>query len=293
MARHKQRVVAGRVRGSYVSAVISISLVLFLLGAAGILLLNAHRLSVFFKENLSLLVILDEHANEADAAWVRKQLDAAPFVRQTKYISKEQAAEEMKQLLGADFMAAFNYNPLPVSIEAKLTAAYADADSVASIEKQLQAIPHIREVSYQRSLIDLINQNINTIGLVMLVFVTLLLFISMVLINNTIRLSIHARRFLINTMSLVGATRAFIRRPFLLRSLLQGVIAGIIAILLITGVVYVLQNEFGELLGFIDARMVGMLFAVILLLGMLISWVSTYFSVSRFLRINNDDLYAV
>ncbi|MDR0581590.1 MAG: ABC transporter permease [Prevotellaceae bacterium] len=292
MAKYKQRMMAGRVRSSYVSAVISISLVLFLLGSAGILLLNAHRLSIFFKENLSLSVILDEHATEADAAWVRKQLDAAPFVRQTKYISKEQAAEEMKQLLGADFMAAFNYNPLPVSIEAKLTAAYADADSVASIEKQLQAIPHIREVSYQRSLIDLINQNINKIGLVMLVFVTLLLFISMVLINNTIRLSIHARRFLINTMSLVGATRAFIRRPFLLRSLLQGVIAGIIAVLLITGMVYVLQNEFGELLGFIDARVVGALFAAILLLGMFISWVSTYFSVTRFLRINNDDLYA-
>lgn len=291
MARYKQRMMAGRVRSSYVSAVISISLVLFLLGAAGILLLNAHRLSVFFKENLSISIILDEHTTEADAAWVRKQLDAAPFVRQTKYISKEQAAEEMKQLLGADFMVAFNYNPLPVSIEAKLTAAYADADSVTTIEKQLQAIPHIREVSYQRSLIDLINQNINKIGLVMLVFVTLLLFISMVLINNTIRLSIHARRFLIKTMSLVGATRAFIRRPFLLRSLLQGVIAGIIAVLLITGVVYVLQNEFGELLGFVDARVVGVLFAAILLLGVLISWVSTYFSVTRFLRINNDELY--
>ncbi|MDR0694787.1 MAG: ABC transporter permease [Prevotellaceae bacterium] len=292
MAKYKQRMMASRVRTSYISAVISISLVLFLLGSAGILLLNAHRLSIFFKENLSLSVILDEHTTEADAAWVRKQLDAAPFVRQTKYISKEQAAEEMKQLLGADFMAAFNYNPLPVSIEAKLTAAYADTDSVASIEKQLQAIPHIREVSYQRSLIDLINQNINKIGLVMLVFVILLLFISMVLINNTIRLSIHAKRFLINTMSLVGATRAFIRRPFLLRSLLQGVIAGIIAVLLITGMVYILQSEFGELLGFIDARVVGMLFAAILLLGMLISWISTYFSVMRFLRINNDDLYA-
>ncbi|MDR1406246.1 MAG: ABC transporter permease [Prevotellaceae bacterium] len=292
MAKHKQRVMAGRVRSSYVSAVISISLVLFLLGSAGILLLNAHRLSIFFKENLSLSVILDEHTTEADAAWVRKQLDAAPFVRQTKYISKEQAAEEMKQLLGADFMEAFNYNPLPVSIEARLTAAYADADSVVSIERQLQAIPHIREVSYQRSLIDLINQNINKIGLVMLVFVTLLLFISMVLINNTIRLSIHARRFLINTMSLVGATRAFIRRPFLLRSLWQGLIAGIIAVLLITGMVYVLQSEFGELLGFIDARVVAVLFAALLLLGMLISWVSTYFSVTRFLRIDKDDLYA-
>jgi cell division transport system permease protein len=283
---------SARLRSSYVSAVISIALVLFLLGSAGIMLLNAHKLSVFFKENLSLSVILEEGTSEADAAWVRKQLDVAPFVRQTKYISKEQAAEEMKQLLGDDFMEAFNYNPLPVSIEAKLTATYADADSVAAIEKQLHAIPHIREVSYQRSLIDLINQNINRIGLVMLVFIALLFFISIVLINNTIRLSIHSKRFLINTMRLVGATRAFIRQPFLLRSLLQGIISGVIAILLITGVLYVLQNEFGELLGFVDVRMIAFLFLGVLLLGMFISWMATYFSVSRFLRMNNDSLYS-
>ncbi len=293
MAKREQRILSARLRSSYLSSVISIALVLFLLGCAGIMLLNAHRLSIFFKENLSLSVILDDGASVADAAWVRKQLDAAPFVRQTKYISKEEAAEEMKQLLGDDFMDAFsNHNPLPISIEAKLTAVYADTDSVASIENQLKAIPHIREVSYQRSLIDLINQNINKIGLVMLVFIALLLFISMVLINNTIRLSIHSKRFLINTMRLVGATRTFIRRPFLLRSLLQGIISGIIAISLITGVIYVLQSEFGELLGFVDSRLIALLFVSILLLGMFISWVSTYFSVTRFLKISTDDLYS-
>ncbi len=291
MARREQRIITSRLRSSYVSSVISIALVLFLLGSAGIMLLNAHRLSVFFKENLSLSIILAEGTSEADAAWVRKQLDAAPFVRQTKYISKEQAAEEMEQLLGPDFMSAFNYNPLPVSIEAKLTATYASADSVAAIEKRLQEIPHIREVSYQRSLIDLVNQNINKIGLVLLVFVVLLLFISLVLINNTIRLSIHSKRFLINTMRLVGATKAFIRRPFLYRSLLQGAVSGLIAILLITGVLYVLQTEFGELLGFVDGRLILGLFVIILLLGMLISWVSTFFSVNRFIRIDNDALY--
>jgi len=292
MARREQRINTTRLRSSYLSSVISIALVLFLLGSAGILLLNAHRLSVFFKENLSLSVILDEGTSEADAAWVRKQLDAAPFVRQTKYISKEQAAEEMKQLLGPDFMTAFNYNPLPVSIEAKLTAMYADADSVVAIEKRLHDIPHIREVSYQRSLIDLVNQNINKIGLVLLVFVVLLLFISLVLINNTIRLTIHSRRFVINTMRLVGATRAFIRRPFLYKSLLQGALAGLIAISLITGTLFILQTEFSELLGFIDGNMVLGLFVLIMLLGMFFSWVSTFFSVNRFVHINNDALYS-
>ena len=255
------------------------------------MLLNAHRVSVFFKENLSLSVILSEGTSEADAAWVRKQLDISSFVRETKYISKEQAAEEMKQRLGDDFMSAFNYNPLPVSIEAKLTANYANTDSVAVIERQLKEIPHIREVSYQRSLIDLVNENINKIGLVMLIFITLLLFVSTVLINNTIRLSIHAKRFLINTMRLVGATNTFIRKPFLYKSLLQGFFAGLIAVLLISGILYVLQNEFGELLGFVDMKQIALLFMVVLSLGMLISWIATYFSVTRFLRNNKDALY--
>jgi len=291
MVKREQRIISARLRSSYVSSVISIALVLFLLGSGGIMLLNAHRVSVFFKENLSLSVILSEGTSEADAAWVRKQLDISSFVRETKYISKEQAAEEMKQRLGDDFMSAFNYNPLPVSIEAKLTANYANTDSVAVIERQLKEIPHIREVSYQRSLIDLVNENINKIGLVMLIFITLLLFVSTVLINNTIRLSIHAKRFLINTMRLVGATNTFIRKPFLYKSLLQGFFAGLIAVLLISGILYVLQNEFGELLGFVDMKQIALLFMVVLSLGMLISWIATYFSVTRFLRNNKDALY--
>lgn len=282
---------SSRIRSTYMSAVISTSLVLFLLGTSGILALNAHRLSVFFKETLSLSIFLDTNVSEADAAWVRKELDAAPFIRSTRYISKEQAAKEMEELLGADFLATFGYNPLPISIEAKLTAAYANADSVAAIEQQLQAIPHIREVSYQYSLIDVINKNINKIGLVMLVFIVLLFFISVVLINSTIRLSISSKRFLINTMRLVGATRSFIRRPFLVRSIWQGIMAGIIATLLISGMLYVLQNEFSELLGLVDLWLIGILFFTLLLLGICISWVSTYFSVSRFLRLNNEELY--
>ncbi|MDR1680915.1 MAG: permease-like cell division protein FtsX [Prevotellaceae bacterium] len=291
MAAGNQRMMSSRIRSTYVSAVISTSLVLFLLGSSGMLLLNAHRLSIFFKENISLSVILDNSVSEADAAWVRKELDAAPFVRHTRYISKEQAAKEMEQLLGADFLATFGHNPLPVSIEANLTAAYANADSIAAIEQQLQALPHIREVSYQYTLIDAINKNINKIGLVMLVFIVLLFFISVVLINSTIRLSIYSKRFLINTMRLVGATRAFIRRPFLTRSIWQGIIAGTIAILLIAGMLYALQSEFSELLELVDLTLVGILFIMLLLLGICISWLSTYFSVGRFLRLNNDELY--
>jgi cell division transport system permease protein len=291
MARHEKNITTRRLRSSYLSAVVSISLVLFLLGASGILLLHAYRLSEYFKENLTLTIILDENATEADAAWVRKQLDAAPYINETKYISKEEAAEEMKLLLGSDFMTVFDFNPLPLAVEAKIKGRYAQIDSVEVIEKKLSAIPHIREITYQRSLIEMVNRNIQKTGFILLVFISLMLFISLVLINNTIRLSIYARRFLINTMRLVGATQWFITRPFLWRSLWQGMFSGAIAIMLLTGVLYVAQNEFGEIMGFIDPNILLFLFLCVIVLGMLISFVSTLFAVNKFIRIDSDKLY--
>jgi len=291
MAKREQNISLRRLRSSYLSAVISISLVLFLLGSSGILLINAYRLSVYFKENITLTVILDETTSEADAAWVRKQLDVAPYVRETKFVSKEQAAEEMKILLGADFMEVFDVNPLPIAVEAKLKAEYAVVDSIVKVERALSAIPHVREVSYQRSLIEMVNHNIQKISLVMSVFIILMLFIALVLINNTIRLSVYARRFAINTMRLVGATRWFIVRPFLLRSLLQGVFSGVIAIMLLTGVLYVVQNEFGEITGFIDDIQLLLLFLTIIVMGMFISFVSTFFAANKFVRVDADKLY--
>jgi cell division transport system permease protein len=291
MARHEKNSTTRRLRSSYLSAVVSISLVLFLLGASGILLLHAHRLSEYFKENLTLTIILDENATEADAAWVRKQLDAAPYINETKYISKEEAAEEMKLLLGSDFMTVFEFNPLPLAVEAKIKGRYAQIDSVETIEKKLSMIPHIREITYQRSLIEMVNKNIRKTGFVLLVFISLMLFISLVLINNTIRLSIYARRFLINTMRLVGATQWFITRPFLWRSLLQGLFSGAIAIGLLIGVLYAAQNEFGEIMGFVDSNLLLFLFLCVLVIGMLISFVSTLFAVNKFIRINSEKLY--
>ena len=291
MARYEKNTTTRRLRSSYLSAVVSISLVLFLLGASGMLLLHAHRLSEYFKENLTLTIILDENATEADAAWVRKQLDVAPYINETKYISKEEAAEEMKLLLGSDFMTVFDFNPLPLAVEAKIKGHYAQIDSVEIIEKKLALIPHIREITYQRSLVEMVNKNIQKTGFVLLVFISLMLFISLVLINNTIRLSIYARRFLINTMRLVGATQWFITRPFLWRSLLQGLFSGTIAIGLLIGVLYAVQNEFGEIMGFVDSNLLLFLFLCVIMLGMLISFVSTLFAVNKFIRINSDKLH--
>ncbi|MDR0691617.1 MAG: ABC transporter permease [Prevotellaceae bacterium] len=291
MAQYEKNSTTRRLRSSYLSAVVSISLVLFLLGASGMLLLHAHRLSEYFKENLTLTIILDENATEADAAWVRKQLDAAPYINETKYISKEEAAEEMKLLLGSDFMTVFDFNPLPLAVEAKIKGRYAQIDSVETIEKKLSMIPHIREITYQRSLVEMVNKNIQKTGFVLLVFISLMLFISLVLINNTIRLSIYARRFLINTMRLVGATQWFITRPFLWRSLLQGLFSGAIAIGLLIGVLYAAQNEFGEIMGVVDSNLWLFLFLCVVVLGMLISFVSTLFAVNKFIRIDSDKLY--
>jgi cell division transport system permease protein len=164
-------------------------------------------------------------------------------------------------------------------------------DSVQIIEKALSALPHIREVTYQRSLIEMVNKNIRKSGLVLFVFISLMLFISLVLINNTIRLSIYARRLLINTMRLVGATQWFITRPFLWRSLLQGVFSGVIAIILLSGVLYAAQNEFGEIMVFIEPSLLLFLFVSIIILGMLISFVSTLFAVNKFVRIDGGDLH--
>jgi cell division transport system permease protein len=291
MAKREQNIPLRRLRSSYFSAVISISLVLFLLGVSGILLINAHRLSVYFKENITFTIILDDATNEADAGWVRKQLVVAPYFRETRFITKEQAAEEMKTLLGSDFMEVFDFNPLPLAIEAKLKAEYAVVDSIVKIERNLYTIPHVREITYQRSLIELVNHNIQKISLIMLVFIVLMLFIALVLINNTIRLSVYARRFAINTMRLVGATRWFIVKPFLWRSLLQGVFSGVIAIMLLTGVLYVVQNEFGEITGFIDDVQLLLLFLSVIVMGMFISFVSTFFAANRFVGISADKLY--
>ena len=291
MAKREQRIAIRRVTSSYLSSIISTALVLFLVGVGAILLLNARRLSLFFQENVSIAIILSENSTEADAAYVRKQMDVAPFARETNYISKEQAAEEMKEMLGAEFMDAFSYNPLPYSIEIKLKAEYSSSDSVDVIEKQLQSMDFVREVTYQKSLIELVNENINKIGAVMLVFVVLLFFIALFLINNTIRLSVYAKRFIIDTMRLVGATHSFISRPFLMRSLLQGLISGTIAVLLLISVLYLLQNEFGEMLELINITLLSALFIGVLALGMLISFISTYFAVRRYVRLDTGALY--
>jgi len=280
-----------KLRSSYATSIISISLVLFLLGIVGLLLLNAQRLSTHVLENLGFSIVLKEEAKEVDIIRLQKNLDAKTYVKSTDYITKEEAARETMEELGENFIEFLGYNPLPASIVVKFYAEYANPDSIASIEKELQRFDEVDEVMYQESLIHLVNENVRKISLILMAFSAVMFFIAIALVNNTIRMSVYARRFLINTMQLVGATRSFIRKPFLMRSAGHGIYAAIIAILLLVGVIYLIQLGFKEVISFQDVDILGILFLGVILVGIILNWISTYFAINKYLRMKTDDLY--
>ena len=291
MAKKEPAVTKRRLRSSYLTSIISITLVLFMLGVLGLLILNAQRLSEYVKENIGFSIILKENVKEVDVILLQKTLDAAEYVKSTKYITKEQAAKELEEELGENFIEFLGYNPLLASIEVHLYADYANPDSIKVIEQDFQQYEQIKEVFYQKSLVSLVNENIRKISLIILIFSGLLFLIAIALINNTIRLSVYSKRFIINTMQLVGATRGFIRRPFLYRSVWQGIVAALLAIGLLNGVLYLAQKEFKEVINFQDIEIIGVLFLSVLFIGIIINWISTFFAVTKYLRMNVDKLY--
>jgi cell division transport system permease protein len=291
MANKEHKITQRRLRSSFLTSVISIALVLFLLGILGLLVLNAKRLSDYVKENIGFSIILKEDVKEVEIIRLQKNLDASEYVKSTEYITKKEAARELKKELGEDFVEFLGYNPLLASIDVHLQADYANPDSIKLIKKDLQEYEQIKEVFYQKSLVQLVNQNIRKISIIILIFSAFLFLIAIALINNTIRLSIYSKRFIINTMQLVGATKGFIRRPFIYRGMLQGVIAAIIAMGLLTGSVYFMQKEFDEIITLQDIETLGILYAGVLIVGVFISWISTFFAVNRYLKIKVDKLY--
>ncbi len=280
-----------RLRSSYFTSIVSISLVLFLLGLMGLLLLNTQRLSDYVKENIGFSVILKKNIKEVDIIRLQKELDATSYVKSTEYIPKERAAREFSEELGEDFVDFLDYNPLLASIEVKLYADYANQDSIAVIERNFQEYPQVKEVFYQKNLVNLINDNIKKISFYILVFSILLLFIAIVLINNTIRLSVYSKRFIINTMQLVGATNGFIRRPFLYKSLLQGLVSSVIAIALLIGIIDAAQKGLSGVINFNEYELLAILFFLVIAMGILITSVSSYYAVNKYLRMKADELY--
>ncbi len=280
-----------KLRSSYLTLVISVSLVLFLLGVLGLVLLNARELSDYLRESLSFSIILDDEAKEPDVRMLQKDLDAKPYVKSTEYVSKEAAAVKMKKDLGEDFINFLGDNPLPPTIDVFLHAGYTSPDSVAKIEKYVRLYPFVKEVYYQESLLFLINENVKKISLFLLIISTFLFLIALTIINNTIRLSIYSRRFLIRTMQLVGATRSFIRRPFIIQSALHGLIAALIALSLLLGMLYLIEKEFFLMFSFESTYLLILLGISIIVTGVFINVISTFFSVNRYLSISEDKLY--
>jgi cell division transport system permease protein len=292
MSKQEDRYFRRRIATSQVTTIISITLVLFLLGLFGIIILHARLLSDYVRENIGFSIMIREGVREAGILELKKNLDGQYFVKSSEYIPQNRAAEKLKTELGEDFIGFLGYNPLLPSIELRIKAPYANADTLRKIEKRLMAIPEVKEVYYQKSLVDAINSNIQKISLILLGFSGILLFIAIVLINNTIRLAVYSRRFIIRSMQLVGATEGFIRRPMLYRSILHGVISAFIALLMLMLLTYFALEEIPELLELQDPFMLAALVTSIFIMGALISWFSTWLAVRKYLRIRTDLLYS-
>ncbi len=280
-----------RIRSSYLTLVVSVSLVLFLLGIFGMVLINAHQLSNYFRESLSFTIMLKENAREADIRMLQKDLDAKHYVKNTEYVSKEEAAAKLKSELGDDFLDFMGYNPLMTTIDVYLSAAYTHPDSIMKIEKYILEYPVVDEVYYQESILNLINDNIRKISAFLLTISALLFAISMTIINNTIRLSVYSKRFLINTMQLIGANRSFIRRPFLLKSLILGFVAALIAIGLLMGLMFLIEKEFFMLFTYENVNLFLLLCLSLICIGVIINALSTYLALNRYLNMREDKLY--
>lgn len=279
-----------RTRTSAVGTVIGIALVLFMLGILGYLMLNARAVEHWVKENLRVEIFLKHDARETDVMKFRKELDTQPFTRETRYVTADEAAERLKADLGEDFLGVLGANPLLPSIELNLNADHAHPDSLAWITGWIQKDPRVEEVKYNKDVVSNITSNMRKLGLLLLGFATLLLVIAVALINNTIRLAIYSRRFLIRTMHLTGATQWFIKKPFLGQSLWHGLVASVLAIGLLTATVRLITHFVPDLRELIDPLMLARLFLGTVLLGLLISLVSTWFAVRRYLRMNIDEL---
>jgi len=275
----------------YISTIFSITLVLLMLGILGLILVHAKNLSNYVKENIVLNIIVDEGAKEADVLQFRKELNADPAVKQTEYVNKELAAKNLTQDLGEDFVNFLGYNPLLSTVDVYLKADYANNKSIDALKATISKNPVVKEVIYQSSLIEMVNKNINTIGLIVLGFAAILLVISIALINNTIRLAIYSQRFLIKSMQLVGATKNFIRKPFIFWAMLHGLIASFIAILILLGLLYYAQKEIPEIIILRNYTEFGIVLLGLVGMGIFLTALSTTFAVSKYLRLKIYDLY--
>ncbi|MDD7117679.1 MAG: permease-like cell division protein FtsX [Bacteroidales bacterium] len=291
MRKNENKLMRRRLVNAYLSSVVSISLVLLLVGVAAMLLVNTRSVSEFFKENLQVSVMMKQEVSDEEAAVFKNEIDSMRFVRNAELITKARGEKEMAEMLGTDFLSVFETSPIPVSIVVTLDADYVSRDSLKIVEKAMMNSPMVDEVVYQKSLVDALNSNLNRISMVLGVFIALMLFISFVLINNTMRLNVFARRFTVHTMKLVGATRAFIRGPFLLRAAFLGLFASVIALVMLTGLLFVIRAEFAQLFEIFTLPRLLIVMGVVVASGLIICVISTWFVVNKLVSLDKDELY--
>ena len=280
-----------RLISSYFSVVISISLVLFLLGLLGLLVLNSKKVADHFKEKIALTVYLKDTAKEVEITQLKQSLALAEYTKTAEYISKEQAAEEHSATIGENFMEFLGYNPLQNSIDVYLLADFVSPEQLEEINAELSTKDFVDEVAYDKPLIALLNDNVKKISLWVLIISGLFTFIAVLLINSSIRLSVYAKRFTIKTMQMVGATKQFIRRPFIWNSVKLGMLGALLAMIGMAVVLFYLNRSFPELQLIKDQLLLALLFIFIFLMGLLITWISTFFATQRFLNLQTDELY--
>lgn len=284
-------IISRRIVRSYLSSVISISLVLFLVGGAAMVMSNAKSISDYFKENMKITAELSLSADEADAISAAKAVEGIAGVKSVEYISKEQGIRELESQLGSGFMDVFDTPPIPASLEISVEAPYLAVDSLAVLEGRITAVDDVDGLYYQQNLFENLNSNIEKIGAVLAFFILLLLFISSVLIGNTVRLNLYSKRFTVYAMQLVGATKAFIRRPFLIQALFQGLIASLMAVLAIMALLFVVKNDIRGMMDALSIEAIAGTFVFIVALGVMICVLSTAVVINKLVGFSKDDLY--
>lgn len=291
MSKEENKIIRRRLRNAYASSIISISMVLLLIGVATLLIVNARSVSDYFKENIQLSVLLKQDVTEQQAQQYQTSIETLPFIKGAHLVTREEGTAELEEMLGKDFLAVFETSPVPLSLEISLKADYVEPDSVAIVRKALSASPLVEEIEYQQSLIETLNANLAKISLVLGVFILLMLFISFVLINNTVRLNVFSRRFTVHTMQLVGATRAFIRKPFMAGAVVQGLLASLLALAVLAGVLFLLRSSVAQLFAVIDTKSLLLVGGTVVVCGVLICVISTYFVVNKLVSLDKDHLY--
>lgn len=291
MSVHEEGSPRKKTKSVYVSTVISIALVLLMTGLLGLILVHAKNLSKYVKENIVLNIIVNDNVNEGDVLAMQKDLEKDPYVLRTEYISKELAAKNLKEDLGEDFVEYLGHNPLLPSIDVYLKEQYANTDSIQTFIQKASKNSRVKEIVYQESLIDMVNKNIRIIGMVVLAFTVVLLIIAVALINNTIRLAIYSQRFLIKSMQLIGATKNFIRKPYIMYGIFHGLLGALIAILLLIFTLQFAQKQIPDLVFLRNWSEFVAIFLIVVVLGIIISGFSTYFAVTKYLRAKSHSLY--